>query len=226
MAASDPGATPTPLADIDPANAIAWPTGLTELDRVLGGGLVSGSVTLLGGEPGIGKSTLLLQVLGALAAAGNRCLLVSAEESAQQVRVRAERLGALAPELWILAETSLPSALAALDSVKPDYLVVDSIQTVFDPDLESAPGSVAHVGTFFWRANSSAASPAASIVTPEAKGRRVPLTYTASHRSAVLAAMRWTAPCWTRTGGPTSAPNAASSPTTRKRIVRAPTLSP
>src|SRR3954454_12110912 len=141
----EPGATPTPLADVDPANAIAWPTGLTELDRVLGGGLVSGSVTLLGGEPGIGKSTLLLQALGGLAAAGNRCLLVSAEESAQQVRVRAERLGALAPELWILAETSLPAALAALDSVKPDYLVVDSIQTVFDPDLESAPGSVAQV---------------------------------------------------------------------------------
>src|SRR4051794_9002204 len=145
LAARDPGATPTPLADIDPANAIAWPTGLTELDRVLGGGLVSGSVTLLGGEPGIGKSTLLLQVLGRLAAAGNRCLLVSAEESAQQVRVRAERLGALAPELWILAETSLPPALAALASVKPDYLVVDSIQTVFDPDLESAPGSVTQV---------------------------------------------------------------------------------
>jgi DNA repair protein RadA/Sms len=112
---------------------------------VLGGGLVAGSVTLLGGEPGIGKSTLLLQALAALAASGNRCLLASAEESAQQVRLRASRLGALHPRMWLVAETELPAILAHADDVRPDVLVVDSIQTVFDPDLASAPGSVTQV---------------------------------------------------------------------------------
>src|SRR4051812_11349051 len=140
-----PPAAPIPLLNVDPSGAMAWPTGISELDRVLGGGLVPGSVTLLGGEPGIGKSTLLLQVLVALAGADNQCLLISAEESAQQVRMRVDRLGELTGHLWILSETELPSALAAIKTVKPEYLVVDSIQTVFDPDVESAPGSVAQV---------------------------------------------------------------------------------
>src|SRR4051794_5254066 len=138
-------AAPIPLLNVDPSGAMAWPTGIGELDRVLGGGLVPGSVTLLGGEPGIGKSTLLLQALVALAGADNQCLLISAEESAQQVRMRVDRLGELTGHLWILSDTELPVALAAIKTVKPDYLVVDSIQTVFDPDLESAPGSVAQV---------------------------------------------------------------------------------
>ena len=120
-------------------------TGIGELDRVLGGGLVPGSVTLVGGEPGIGKSTLLLQALGSLAATGARGLLVSAEESKQQVRLRAERLHTLHPRILLLAETALPAITAAVAEVDPDYLVVDSIQTVFDPQLESAPGSVAQV---------------------------------------------------------------------------------
>jgi DNA repair protein RadA/Sms len=137
---------PVPIGDVDTAEGAPRPTGIGELDRVLGGGLVPGSVTLLGGEPGIGKSTLLLQALGALAAAGARCLLVTAEESKQQVRLRAERLGLISTEaLWLVAETAMPNVLTAIDTVKPDYLVVDSIQTVADPELGSAPGSVAQV---------------------------------------------------------------------------------
>ena len=134
-----------PLGEVDLGEWAPVPTGLDEIDRVLGGGLVPGSVTLLGGEPGIGKSTLLLQALASLAGRGARCLLVTAEESKQQVKLRAERLGAAAAGVWLVAETSLPSVLAALDEVKPDVLVVDSIQTVYDPELGSAPGSVAQV---------------------------------------------------------------------------------
>ena len=127
------------------ASWAAQPTGVDELDRVLGGGLVPGSATLVGGEPGIGKSTLLLQALSSLAQRGARCLLASAEESKQQVRLRAERLGALDPALWLVSETSLPAILAAVEQVAPRVAVVDSIQTVFDPELGSAPGSVAQV---------------------------------------------------------------------------------
>jgi DNA repair protein RadA/Sms len=123
----------------------AVPSGVPELDRVLGGGLVPGSVTVLGGEPGIGKSTLLLQVLAGMARLGQRCLLVTAEESAQQVRSRAERLDTIVPDLYLAAETSLPHVLAHVEELSPDVLVVDSIQTIFDPDLSSAPGSVAQV---------------------------------------------------------------------------------
>ncbi|MEO6570603.1 MAG: ATPase domain-containing protein, partial [Ilumatobacteraceae bacterium] len=99
-----------PIGDIDPLTSRPRPTGIGELDRVLGGGVVPGSVTLLGGEPGIGKSTLLLQLL---AAWPGKALYVTAEESAQQVRLRAERLDAVRPDLWLLAETALPHILAA-----------------------------------------------------------------------------------------------------------------
>jgi DNA repair protein RadA/Sms len=111
----------------------------------LGGGLVPGSATVVGGEPGIGKSTLLLQALSSLASRGARCLLVTAEESKQQVKLRAERLGARESSLWLLSETSLPAILAAITEVAPDVVVLDSIQTVFDPELGSAPGSVVQV---------------------------------------------------------------------------------
>ena len=140
-----PMARAVPIAEVDTGSWAARPTGIPELDRVLGGGLVPGSVTLVGGEPGIGKSTLLLQVLASMAGAGHRCLLVSAEESAQQVRLRAERLGALHPRLWLLSETELPTVLAALDDVAPVVAVIDSIQTVYDPELTSAPGTVTQV---------------------------------------------------------------------------------
>ena len=115
------GATPaTPIGEVDAVGSAPVPTGVDELDRVLGGGLVPGSVTLVGGEPGIGKSTLLTHVAAAVASSGQTVLYVSAEESAAQVRQRAERLGALAPELWLAAETALPHILAQLDAVGPD----------------------------------------------------------------------------------------------------------
>lgn len=134
-----------PVTEIDVTTCIHRPTGVGELDRVLGGGLVPGSVTLVGGEPGIGKSTLLLQVTAALAGEGARCLMVSAEESAQQVRMRAQRLGTLSANLFLLAETVLSRITAAVEEVDPEFLVVDSIQTVHDPDLGSGAGSVTQV---------------------------------------------------------------------------------
>jgi DNA repair protein RadA/Sms len=120
-------------------------TGIGELDRVLGGGVVPGSLVLIGGDPGIGKSTLLLQAARALAQAAPPVLYVSAEESATQVKLRAERLGVVADGLLLWAEGDLGAVQAAVDDLKPRALVIDSIQTVFLPDLESAPGSVAQV---------------------------------------------------------------------------------
>jgi DNA repair protein RadA/Sms len=120
-------------------------TGIAELDRVLGGGLVPASVTLLSGEPGIGKSTLVLQLLASIARRGGTALLATAEESAEQVRLRADRLGALHERVHVMAETVLPAVIAAARELRPEVLVVDSIQTVYDPDFESAPGSVAQV---------------------------------------------------------------------------------
>jgi DNA repair protein RadA/Sms len=133
---------PKPITEIDSAVGQPQPTTIPELDRVLGGGLVPGSVTLLGGEPGIGKSTLLMQLL---AAWPKKTLYVTAEESAQQVRLRAERLGALSDNVWLLAEMSLPNIFNAIQQVSPDLVVIDSIQTIADPELSSPPGSVVQV---------------------------------------------------------------------------------
>ncbi|HEX6596005.1 MAG TPA: DNA repair protein RadA [Acidimicrobiales bacterium] len=140
-----PAARPMPLARAGGAGWAARPTGLAEVDRVLGGGLVPGSVTLLGGEPGVGKSTLLLQVLARLAGEGRRCLLVAAEESPQQVRLRAERLETIAEELWVVASTDVEEVVAAVEELRPEVLVVDSIQAVSDPATSGPPGSVAQV---------------------------------------------------------------------------------
>jgi DNA repair protein RadA/Sms len=140
-----PGDRPVPLASVDASAATVGPTGLAELDRVLGGGLVPGSVTLLGGEPGIGKSTLLLQALGRMAASGSRVLLVAAEESKEQVRLRAGRLDALHPDVLVVAETMLPHVFAHVDEARPTVLAVDSIQTVLDPEAPGAAGSVSQV---------------------------------------------------------------------------------
>ena len=143
VVALGPSAAPARLADVDVHVGRPTATGVGELDRVLGGGLVAGSVTLLGGEPGVGKSTLLTQLL--LGWRGPS-LYVSAEESVQQVRLRAGRLGPMGHrDLWVLAETSLPHILTAVDQLHPTLMVVDSIQTIADPELGSAPGSVVQV---------------------------------------------------------------------------------
>jgi DNA repair protein RadA/Sms len=144
-AAGRPPERPTAIEEVTLQESATRSTGLAEVDRVLGGGLVPGSVTLLGGEPGIGKSTLLLQLAASLAASGVRSLYASAEESKAQVRLRAERLGAVVPDLWLVAETAVPALIDHLDELSPQILVVDSIQTVHDPDLASAPGSVGQV---------------------------------------------------------------------------------
>ena len=136
---------PRPLKDVALDRGDRTPTGIGELDRVLGGGVVRGSLVLIGGDPGIGKSTLLLQVARALARAAPPVLYVSAEESAAQVKMRADRLGIGGDGLLLWPETDLAVIQAQLDDVKPRALIVDSIQTVYLPDLESAPGSVAQV---------------------------------------------------------------------------------
>jgi DNA repair protein RadA/Sms len=136
---------PVRLDDVDGDAAAPRATGVEELDRVLVGGLVAGSVTLVGGEPGIGKSTLLLQATIEMARRGRRCLVVCAEESTQQVKRRALRLGPLPDGVWVVAETSMAGVLAAVDEITPDVVVIDSIQTVFDTEVESSPGSVTQV---------------------------------------------------------------------------------
>jgi DNA repair protein RadA/Sms len=120
-------------------------TGVDEFDRVLGGGLVTGGVALIGGDPGIGKSTLLLQALAAMSARGDSVLYISGEESGAQIALRAKRLGIQAPDLEVLAEIQLEKLLATIESARPTVVVVDSIQTVYSEALSSAPGSVAQV---------------------------------------------------------------------------------
>jgi DNA repair protein RadA/Sms len=132
------------LSDIDPKDSPRQPTGVDELDRVLGGGLVPGMVVLIGGDPGIGKSTLLLQALTKLPAE-RKTLYVSGEESAEQIALRARRLQLEAGDLPLLPEISLEKILASLHSIKPDVAVIDSIQTLYSEVLQSAPGSVAQV---------------------------------------------------------------------------------
>ena len=135
-----------PIATISAAPARARPTGVSELDRVLGGGLVPGAVVLLAGEPGVGKSTLLLDVAQQWAArAGTPSLVVSGEESVSQVRLRAERIGALHERLYLAAESDLSAVLGHLDAVKPGLLVLDSVQTISAPGTEGVPGGVTQV---------------------------------------------------------------------------------
>jgi len=140
-----PPAVPIPVTDIPDTEEPRIPTGHGELDRVLGGGLVPGSMVLVGGEPGIGKSTLLAQVCNVLARDGRAVLYVSGEESAAQIKLRAQRLGVASPHMLVLAETDLEAILAAAERIRPQAVVIDSIQTVYTPSLPSAPGSVAQV---------------------------------------------------------------------------------
>ncbi len=137
--------TPVPLKAVTLDEEERFTTGLEELDRVLGGGIVPGSLVLLGGDPGIGKSTLLLQVAQYLASVGKRVLYVSGEESARQIRMRAKRLGAEHDGLFILAENDTNVIEAALHEMQPDWAVIDSIQAIYNPDLASTPGSVSQV---------------------------------------------------------------------------------
>jgi DNA repair protein RadA/Sms len=133
-----------PLASIVAQDRPRVPTGLDEFDRVLGGGMVPGGVVLLGGDPGIGKSTLLLQA-GAALGASRKVLYVTGEESAEQIALRAERLGLVNAPIEILAEVQLEAIFAALDAAAPEVVVIDSIQTVYTEALASAPGSVSQV---------------------------------------------------------------------------------
>jgi DNA repair protein RadA/Sms len=136
---------PVTLADVEAPQVARLETGIGELDRVLGGGLVPGSLVLIGGSPGIGKSTLTSGALGNLQAAGRRTLYVSGEESAAQVKLRAERLGPSALSVPIVAETDLDAVLATLEAERPDVCVIDSVQVLYDPALTGAPGSVGQV---------------------------------------------------------------------------------
>lgn len=135
---------PVALAEVNPDDAERLSTGLAELDRVLGGGAVRGGVVLLGGDPGIGKSTLLMQALAGMAASGRRALYVTAEESASQVALRARRLG-MSGEVMVLATTELDDVIAALAATRYEVVVIDSIQTVRSAQLESSAGSVAQL---------------------------------------------------------------------------------
>ena len=134
---------PRPIRELDTQEEIRFSTGLGELDRVLGGGAVIGSVVLVGGAPGIGKSTLLLQICGNLRS--QKVLYVSGEESARQLKLRAQRLGVDRNDIYVLAETNLDNILSSIDELKPDVVIIDSIQTVFNGDLTSGPGSVSQV---------------------------------------------------------------------------------
>ncbi|MFN2484888.1 MAG: DNA repair protein RadA [Candidatus Limnocylindria bacterium] len=138
---------PMPIGELSSAEAARLPSSIGEVDRVLGGGFVPGSVVLFGGDPGIGKSTLLLQLAARLAAGGQRVLYVSGEESATQVRSRAERVGGVVPGLSVLATTDLEGVVEALEGSRPPpaLVVVDSVQTVASPDLGGPAGSVGQV---------------------------------------------------------------------------------
>ena len=136
---------PTPIEDIVASDEMRLQTGIEELDRVLGGGVVPGSVILVGGDPGIGKTTLLLQALPRLVQQGGKLLYVSGEESARQIKMRSDRLGIICPSLYVLCATSLEEIFKATKDLQPVAVVVDSVQTVYTDQVSSAPGSVSQV---------------------------------------------------------------------------------
>jgi DNA repair protein RadA/Sms len=138
-------AIPTPLSEVVREERDRLQIGIGEFDRVLGGGIVFGSVILVGGDPGIGKSTLLLQMMSRLASKGKKVLYISGEESLQQTKMRAERLGVSSDRLFVVSETSLEKILQDIQTLKPSTVVVDSIQTIYSSDLPSTPGSISQV---------------------------------------------------------------------------------
>ncbi|MBI3753624.1 MAG: DNA repair protein RadA [Deltaproteobacteria bacterium] len=139
------GSAPQPITTLEVKEEDRLKTGIGELDRVLGGGIVLGSAVLIGGDPGIGKSTLMLQAMARLAANGERVLYVSGEESPKQTKIRGERLGVTSENLFIYAENTLERILDSVKKLKPGILIVDSIQTIYTQTLESSPGSVSQV---------------------------------------------------------------------------------
>ena len=139
-----PKKLPKLISELDTEAELRFSTGIGELDRVLGGGAVKGSLVLVGGAPGIGKSTLLLQLCG-LVDGNQKILYVTGEESERQLKMRAQRLGVNNGQIYVIAETGLTEILEAIDELKPDIVIVDSIQTMFDPEISSAPGSVSQV---------------------------------------------------------------------------------
>ncbi|MDQ3307668.1 MAG: AAA family ATPase, partial [Actinomycetota bacterium] len=134
-----------PISSVAGETATTQATGVAELDRVLGGGIVPGAVLLLAGEPGVGKSTLLLEVAAQAARHGQKVLYVSGEESVAQVRMRAARTGAVEDALYLAAEVDLSAAVAHVDAVQPDLLVIDSIQTLASGDIDGVAGGVTQV---------------------------------------------------------------------------------
>ena len=138
------GAEALRMKDIPDDTALRTSTGIAELDRVLGGGIVEGGLMLIGGDPGIGKSTLLLQAADRLAKSGQKVLYVSGEESARQIRLRARRLG-VESDIWVLSENALDAIEDKIRTLQPDTAVIDSIQTVYRPEMASAPGSVSQI---------------------------------------------------------------------------------
>ena len=144
-AISAPQTAPVPIDSIDLETDLRLHTGIKEFDRVLGGGLVPGTLVLIGGDPGIGKSTLMLQALNGLAGQGHRVLYVSGEESIRQIRLRSKRLNTVSADLLVVSEVEIEAILTMIDATKPKALVVDSIQTMFNGDLTSAPGTVSQV---------------------------------------------------------------------------------
>ena len=132
-----------PISEIDTQEELRFSTGIGELDRVLGGGAVRGSMVLIGGAPGIGKSTLLLQICGLIS--GEKILYVTGEESQRQLKMRAQRLGVVSGGIYVLAETNLDEILSSIDELKPDIVIIDSVQTIYNGELTSGPGSVTQV---------------------------------------------------------------------------------
>lgn len=141
---SEPLRRPRPLPEVEAADELRFHTGMDELDRVLGGGAVKGSLVLVGGAPGIGKSTLMLQICDNLCRFA-KVLYVSGEESERQIKLRAQRLGITGPDLYLYSETSLEDIITAVEEQHPDILIVDSIQTIYNTASTSSPGSVAQV---------------------------------------------------------------------------------
>lgn len=154
----EPSGRPEPISALRTNEEDRVLTGIGEFDRVLGGGIVPGSAILIGGDPGIGKSTILLQAMSALAGKGLRVLYVTGEESSRQIRLRGERLGAVSGELFVYPETSLERVLEALNEIRPAAVVVDSVQTIYTESLESSPGSVSQVREISARLTAAAKS--------------------------------------------------------------------